>query len=377
MKKIISVLSMILILYTLTISAYASQIDYAAELKDYNIKLENIEDSTELTLKDVSTLLMRLQHVDKELTLADAKKYKVITCEDYTEESWNNKVTKFTATEIVSNYCRAYKVDLTEINKYDYMDKVLKDWFDTPELFGKTTKVLVKAGIMTRENDYKFNGKRNITYGDMKGILLRIVNPQFRVKLAEFDDYNKLITEFSTVTTSNKNRNFNVNKAAEALNDYVIHPNQIFSYKDIIGSASKAAGYKESTIISGGKYVKGYGGGVCQDATTLFNAALRANLEIVERRAHGLKTSYVDPGYDATYASGSIDFRFKNTYNNPIKIKASFNYNNNTLTIGLYGSEYEEAPEVKLYTTGKGHSWTLYREVNGVVNYTTKSYYKD
>lgn len=378
MKKLVStIITLIMVAYTINL-VYATEIDFSTTLAGYNIILDNIaNDSDELTLKEVSTLLLRLQHINKDITLQDAKKHKVITCEDYTEKEWNRKVTKFTATEIVSNYCRAYNVDLTEINQYDYMNEILSDWFDTPEMFGKTTKTLVKAGVMSREADGRFNGKRHITYLDMKDIMLRIVNPQYRVKLAKLDDYSKLLAEFSTVTKPNKNRDFNVNRAAESINDYIINPDEVFSFRKAIGSASKSNGYKESTIISGGKYVKGYGGGVCQDATTLFNAALRANLEIVERRAHGLKTSYVDPGYDATYATGSIDFRFKNTYRTPIKIKASFDFDTHTLTVGIYGSQRETVPEVKLYTTGKGHSWTLYREVNGEVNYTTKSYYKD
>lgn len=381
LKRVLSVfICMMLIatmISTLCITTHSTTIDYQTEMAGYNLVLKDTGLEDELTLKDAVTLLLRLEHINYDITLQTAKKYKVITCEDYTEKEWNSKVTRFTLTEMICNYCRQYNVDVTEINTEPYMDDILADWLDTPEMFGKTTKVVVRAGIMGRQSDDKFNGKGIVTYGQMLDAVYRIVSPEQRIRLTKIEDFSQLLSEYSTKTTKDANRNFNINKASEAMNGCVLQPGETFSYYKTIGNPGKNAGYKESTVISGGKYVKGYGGGVCQNATTLFNAVLRANLEIVERRAHGLKSSYVSPGFDATFASGSIDFKFKNTLDRPIKIVSTFDKDTLTLTVQLYGSKKEQIPEVKLYTIGKRHSWTLFREVNGEVNYNTQSYYKD
>lgn len=100
-------------------------------------------------------------------------------------------------------------------------------------------------------------------------------------------------------------------------------PGETFSYNQTVGERTIAAGYKEAGAYAGGKVVQDVGGGICQTSSTLYNAALLANLEIVDRSNHQFLTSYVDASRDATVAWGSIDFQFKNTRTYPIKIEAS------------------------------------------------------
>ena len=94
-------------------------------------------------------------------------------------------------------------------------------------------------------------------------------------------------------------------------------PSETFSYNKTLGERTIAAGYKEAKI-----YSNGLGGGICQISSTLYNAVLMSNLEIVERRNHQFVTSYLPAGRDATVVYGLTDFKFKNSRKYPVKINA-------------------------------------------------------
>ena len=89
---------------------------------------------------------------------------------------------------------------------------------------------------------------------------------------------------------------------------------QIFN--SVVGNTTKEKGYKLATAYVNGKSAQDYGGGTCQVSTTLYNALLRANLEIVSRRNHSYIVSYVDIGTDATIAYPTTDLVFKNNRHN-------------------------------------------------------------
>ena len=79
-----------------------------------------------------------------------------------------------------------------------------------------------------------------------------------------------------------------------------------------------ANGYYQATGYSGGRVVPSTGGGICQVSSTMYNAVLRAELEVVERSNHGLTVGYVPLGADATVAEGGVDFRFRNNLDAPV-----------------------------------------------------------
>ena len=133
-----------------------------------------------------------------------------------------------------------------------------------------------------------------------------------------------MISSYSTkYSTRNKDRTTNLRLAAEKIDGTVLMPGEEFSYNKVVGERTIAAGYKEAPIYQDGQVVDGLGGGICQISTTLYNAVLYANLEILERRNHQFVPSYVPAGRDATVVYGAIDFRFKNSRSYPIKIKCS------------------------------------------------------
>ncbi len=103
----------------------------------------------------------------------------------------------------------------------------------------------------------------------------------------------------------------------------LFYQERLFSYNNTLGERTAATGYKNAKVYMAGEVVDGIGGGICQISSTLYNAVLKSNMEIVERRNHQFVTSYVPAGRDATVAYGSIDFKFKNTRKYAIKIKAT------------------------------------------------------
>jgi vancomycin resistance protein YoaR len=114
----------------------------------------------------------------------------------------------------------------------------------------------------------------------------------------------------------------NLKTAAEALNNVIIYPGQNFSFNTWVGPRMANTGYKEAPVVIRGKLVPGIGGGVCQVSSTLYNAVLLANLEIVKRYNHSLASGYVPLGRDATVVNGSVDLIFKNNLAAPILLTA-------------------------------------------------------
>ena len=100
---------------------------------------------------------------------------------------------------------------------------------------------------------------------------------------------------------------------------------ETFSFCNTVGKATPDRGYKKADVFdSNGNVIKGYGGGNCQISSTLYNAVLKLDkLEVVERHEHSKKVYYVPEGKDAAVAYGSVDFKFKNDYDNDIKIYCS------------------------------------------------------
>ena len=155
-------------------------------------------------------------------------------------------------------------------------------------------------------------------------IPLKIVYPEITTNMIGTEAFPDLLSDFSTnYVASNRNRTTNLILAANKINGTVIIPNETFSYNKVVGERTIQAGYKEAPIYVSGRVEDGLGGGICQITTTLYNAVLLANLEIVERSNHQFIPSYANASRDATVVYGAIDFKFKNNREYPIKITCS------------------------------------------------------
>lgn len=159
---------------------------------------------------------------------------------------------------------------------------------------------------------------------------------------------NKLSTFPTRYDATNLTRTNNLQIAVNKINGTVVMPGEIFSYNKTLGKRTSEAGYKDAAGYAGGKVVQMIGGGICQISSTLYDAVVFANLEIVERHNHAFLTSYVGAGKDATVVYGSLDFQFKNTREYPIKIESYMQ--NGIVTISIYGIEEENEYDIDIET---------------------------
>lgn len=182
-------------------------------------------------------------------------------------------------------------------------------------------------------------------------IPLKITKAEKTINNLGEEAFPDLLATFSTrFDAGDYNRNVNIKLAAKKTNGTILLPGEKYSFNTVVGSRTLEAGFKEGTAYIGGKVVPDVGGGVCQVSSTIYNAALLANLEIVERSNHMFTTGYVAASRDATVYYGSLDFIFKNTRKYPIKIVSSAE--GGVCKVSIYGIkedvEYEVVIESKI-----------------------------
>ena len=185
-------------------------------------------------------------------------------------------------------------------------------------------------------------------------IPLKILYPKVTTNMIGTEAFPDLLSSFSTnYNARDTDRTTNLKLATNKINGTVLMPGETFSYNQVVGARTIAAGYKEAPIYVQGQVVDGLGGGICQITSTLYNAVLYANLEIVERSNHQFVPSYVTASRDATVVYGSIDFKFKNNRNYPIKLICSVA--NGVASFQIFGLKTDNEYEVVIssYETGR------------------------
>ena len=176
-------------------------------------------------------------------------------------------------------------------------------------------------------------------------IPLIITEPEIKVENLNINVFPDLLGNFTTkYDASNTSRSTNLRLAANKINGTILSPGEVFSYNKVVGERTIEAGYKEAKIYSAGQVVDGLGGGICQISSTLYNAVMFANLDVIERHNHQFVTSYVKEGRDATVVYGAKDFKFKNSRSYPIKIVCTVN--GGIATASIYGIKEEVEYEV-------------------------------
>ncbi len=172
-------------------------------------------------------------------------------------------------------------------------------------------------------------------------------------KFISDDDVSQCTNIISSYSTTfklhKKSRCHNIALVSEKIDGYILKPGDLFSFNKIVGKRTKEAGFKKAGVFINKKLTKGYGGGICQVTSTLYNAVLLAGLEIIERRNHSVPVSYAPYGRDATvdYDSG-IDFSFKNNTSKPIAITTEIVKNKlNIRIVGCLKLEHDISIETR------------------------------
>lgn len=170
----------------------------------------------------------------------------------------------------------------------------------------------------------------------------------------------------TSYSTSGSSRSANVENGCKLINGITLYPGEEFSTYEAVAPFSVANGYYMAGSYLNGKVVDSLGGGICQVSTTLYNAVLKAELEVSERHNHSMIVSYVEPSADAAIAeSAGKDFRFINNTDYPIYIEGYTG--GKKITFNIYGCESRDASREVRYES----------EVLEVINPTTDNIYAD
>ncbi len=189
--------------------------------------------------------------------------------------------------------------------------------------------------------------------GDTVAIPVEVVPAKVTAKDVENSLFCDKLGGYSTnYNAGDTNRSYNIYLASKFINGTVLAPGETFSYNEIVGPRTAARGFRDAGVYVGNKVEQGIGGGICQVSSTLFNAVVLSDLNIVSRTNHSMPVSYVPRGRDATVSYGSIDFQFSNNTNSPIKIVASASGGTNSISI--YGIKEDKAKSIEFSVVHTG-----------------------
>ena len=197
----------------------------------------------------------------------------------------------------------------------------------------------------TVKNDSQNQSAERLTYTEDT---LRLLSGDLSVSPKENENENtstpahavdpSLLSSYSTkILTNDENRYNNIKIVADKLNGFILAPGIGFSFNDELGPYGKDDGFLEAKILlSNGEESTGYGGGVCQLSTTLYNAIKDLeDIEITEHHNHSTPVAYAPKNQDATVSLQSgLDFKFINNYDYPLRFETSHDPNN--LTVKIY-----------------------------------------
>lgn len=209
-------------------------------------------------------------------------------------------------------------------------------------------------------------------YGETIEIPFTAAAPAVTREAAEESLFQDTLGTFTAKSSSQSNRDNNLALACKAINGLILYPGDKFSYNETLGERTAEKGYKPAGTYVGNQTVNTYGGGICQVSSSLYYCVLLAELKVNERTNHGFLPSYMPRGLDATVNWGTLDFKFENDSDYPIRIEATAK--GGTTTITLKGTETRTyRVELKANVLSK----TSYETEYQVMEPNNKKGYKD
>lgn len=309
--------------------------------KNINVEMGLNEEVSKQTIEDTGMnlpgLLMQSSHAveDDELIITKGKKGVVINTQGLLEKVKNNLNdinSKGDYIEIPVEEKEPDPIDIDKIHEEVYTEA--KDAYYTKNPFTVYPEV---EGI-----DFDVEQAKKILQEDKEEyvIKLKVTKPKITLDKIGNEIFPDQLATFTTrYDPSDVNRTTNLQIACQKISGKVVLSGDTFSYNKALGPRTAAAGYRNGKIYEKGQVVDGIGGGICQISSTLYNAVLMSNLQVVERRNHQFVTSYLPAGRDATVVYGATDLKFKNTRKYPVRIVASAK--NGIATVSIYGIKEE------------------------------------
>ena len=296
--------------------------------KNIKVNMEINEEETKKTIEDIGTKLpgavIEPEYIieNDNLIITKGKEGKQINIDEMVgliqNEIYNLNFNNNPPIEIQTITTYPSKVNLEAIHQEIYKEAKDAYYTQNPYKVHPSENGLDFKVSMEEAQNLLANAQDTCT------IPLKVTYPKISTNMVGSEAFPNLLSTFSTNYNANQtNRTTNLRLAANKINGTVLMPGQTFSYNKVVGNRTTAAGYKEAGTYVNGQIVDGVGGGICQITTTLYNAVLYANLDIVQRTNHQFIPSYSTASRDATVVYGAIDFQFKNNREYPIKIYCS------------------------------------------------------
>lgn len=196
---------------------------------------------------------------------------------------------------------------------------------------GKNRVILAEEELITRMLSLSYYNKNLV-------LPIYEEEPQVTIEDLQIIKNTRLSTFATYFNPSVAGRSENIRLSSQAIDHYVIGPNEVFSFNKVVGQRTKERGYQEAKEIVNQEFVMGIGGGICQTSSTLYNAIEIAGLDIIERYTHSRDIGYVPRDRDATVSWGGPDFRFRNPYDYPLLISSETNLQTGKIEVHIYGA---------------------------------------
>ena len=319
--------------------------------ENINIDISLNEDIAKTTIADMeanipNALVQSGYYIeDKQLIITKGKRGTVIDDEAFIEnikKSYADLVSTSTDIDFPVIEADPDSINIDKIHEEVYKEP--KDAYYKEEPFEIYPEV---EGI-----DFDVEEAKKLLQEDKEEYAIDLIITKPKITINDLSEiaFKDVLATFSTrYDASNAPRTTNLKLAAGKINGTVLGAGEEFSYNRIVGERTIAAGYKEAKIYASGEVVDGLGGGICQISSTLYNAAVLANLDITQRRNHQFVTSYLPAGRDATVVYGSQDFKFKNSRKYPVKIEMTVA--NGMAKATIYGIKENPDYEVSIQTS--------------------------
>jgi hypothetical protein len=205
-----------------------------------------------------------------------------------------------------------------------------------PEMFGATESLSGVTFDMTRARV----NLHNALFGSQIVIPLLAVEPEVTQAGLEGMLFRDVLAERTTFIAGTNNRLNNIVISSAAVDGTILNPGDEFSFNQVVGRRTVANGFMPAGAFVGGRLVDVVGGGICQTTSSIYDCVLHADLEVVERVNHGFMVTYIPLGQDATVSWGSLDFRFRNNTDFPIRIESTVS--GRSLTVRLIGTKLDD-----------------------------------
>ena len=189
-----------------------------------------------------------------------------------------------------------------------------------------------------------------------------VVFPTVTTEMLEKGLFRDVLGTYTTKVTGTSARIHNVYLAAQQVNGHIYNPGEEFWYNATVGERTEARGFGPAPAYAGGKTIDSVGGGICQVSSTLYYAALLADMKIVMRYCHQFAPGYITWGCDATVSWGGCDFAFRNNTDYPIQIVTD--WKDNELTVSILGTKADDTYVEMTNAVLSSTPWETVYEVN-------------